>query len=342
MSFGDHIEELRRRLISAVIGVAVGVGLTAFFINEIVDFLVRPYRLALRAGHFPDTFQYITPAETVITYLSVAIQAGLVVASPWVIYQLWLFVASGLYKRERSIVYKWLGPSIVLFLSGVAFFFFIVLPLTLNFFVGFTHGTAGPAPTPSWFEAKFLVNDNTGLNISDFPAGSAVRPLQIPIVRTDPPAPATTQPATQPMLDLWYNVAEKKVKGRIGNETIGFMTSVQDSLFMPLPRLDDYLSFVTFMGLVFGISFEMPIVILVLSQIGLVKPATFRKIRKYAYFGIAIIAAVATPTPDIVTMMALALPLAALYEIGVLAATISAGKRDAVAAAEAEEPEQVR
>jgi len=340
MSFGDHIEELRRRLILSVLGVVVGIGLTAFFINEIVDFLVRPYRLALRAGHFPDTFQYITPAETVITYLSVAVQAGLIIASPWVIYQLWLFVASGLYKRERAIIYKWLAPSILLFLSGVAFFFFIVLPLTLNFFIGFTHGTAGKPPTPTAFEQKFLVTDNTGLDINAFPLGEAVRPLQIPIVRTDPPATATSQPATQPSLDLWYNVAERKVKGRIGTETIGFMTSVQDSLFMPLPRLDDYLGFVTFMGLVFGISFEMPVVILILAQIGLVKPATFRKIRKYAYFGIAIVSAVATPTPDIVTMLALALPLVALYEIGVLAATVSAGRREAAEAAE--EPEQVR
>lgn len=73
----------------------------------------------------------------------------------------------------------------------------------------------------------------------------------------------------------------------------------------------------------------MPMVILVLAQVGMVTPATFRKIRKYAYFGIAVLSAIAAPSTDVLTMMCLMIPLIGLYEAGVIAASIAVKKRDA-------------
>jgi sec-independent protein translocase protein TatC len=88
-------------------------------------------------------------------------------------------------------------------------------------------------------------------------------------------------------------------------------------------RADDYLSFVAFTALIFGIAFEMPMVILILAQIDLVQTQTFRNIRKYAYFGILIAAVIAAPSGDLMTLGFLFIPLVVLYEVGIIAAAIA-------------------
>ena len=190
MSFGEHLEELRRRMMWAALGGAVAMGLCLYFTWDIIAFILTPYRYALMTGGYSDVYQNTGPAELVLSYLSIGFKAGLILAAPWIIYQIWLFVAAGLYQRERRLVYKYIGPSVVLFFVGVAFFYFFVLPLTLRFFVEFSRATWLPLPAPNSFEERVLGKPPTnGIDAATLPSGKAGVPLNVPIMTSDPPTP---------------------------------------------------------------------------------------------------------------------------------------------------------
>lgn len=135
MSFLDHLDELRRRIVHAVISVFVGFVVAFFFINEIFNFIMRPLQQLLPPG---GTLIYTDPTEAFLLYIKIALIAGLILASPAVMLQVWLFVAPGLYSHEK----KWAIPFVVMssffFVLGAAFSHYIVFPLTWRFFVGFT------------------------------------------------------------------------------------------------------------------------------------------------------------------------------------------------------------
>ncbi|HUO09049.1 MAG TPA: twin-arginine translocase subunit TatC [Phycisphaerae bacterium] len=329
MGFGEHLEELRRRLIYSLLGSVGFIAVCLYYMYDIVGFLLRPYRLALIAHGYPPYLGYAKPAEPVITFLGIGVKAGLIVASPWIIYQLWLFVGAGLYKRERKLVYKYIGPSAILFLLGVAFFYFLVLPLTLNFFIGFNDATAKTQPHATWIEKKLGLDPAPGIDFNKLPTGDAATMPAIPIVSADP----TTMPAIGTG-HLYFNAVDGQLKFTGAGHTWVMLVGKEGAFFVNLPQFDEYLDFVTFTALVFGVAFELPMVILILAQIGIVMPSTFRKFRKYAYFIIALVSCVAAPSTDVLTMMCLMVPLIGLYEAGVLAASIAVGKE-----ADVEEPE---
>src|SRR5262245_39340250 len=99
MSFLDHLDELRRRLIWAVAAVGVGFAVTFPFVDEIFAFIMRPMQRLLPAGQ---TLIYTDPSEAFMLEIKIAIIAGLIVASPMVFTQLWLFIAPGLYSHEKK------------------------------------------------------------------------------------------------------------------------------------------------------------------------------------------------------------------------------------------------
>ena len=142
MSFFEHLVDLRKRLISAVIGVGVGMGVGLAVSQYFIDFIVKPMQTALRANHLDDKLYYTSPAGYFSLVISLGLYLGIVLAMPWVLYQIWQFVAPGLYKHERRGVAGFIIPSMFLFLGGIAFGYFIVLPTMLNFLVGMT--TNGP------------------------------------------------------------------------------------------------------------------------------------------------------------------------------------------------------
>ena len=135
MSFLEHLDELRRRIIYAVIALAVGFVICCFFISQIFDFIMRPMQQLLPAG---GTLVYTDPSEAFILWVKIAAIGGLLVSSPAIFAQLWLFIAPGLYSHEK----KWAIPFVVMstffFVLGAAFAHYIVFPLTWRFFVGFT------------------------------------------------------------------------------------------------------------------------------------------------------------------------------------------------------------
>ncbi len=135
MSFLDHLDELRQRIIWALGSVFGGVIITFFFINDIFNFIMRPLQQMLPPG---GKMVYTDPAEAFMLDVKIALIAGLIIASPMVFAQLWLFIAPGLYSHEK----KWAIPFIVLstlgFVGGAAFSHYVVFPLTWRFFASFT------------------------------------------------------------------------------------------------------------------------------------------------------------------------------------------------------------
>lgn len=171
----------------------------------------------------------LAPLETFMIYFMVCMVAGLVIASPWVFYQIWNFIAAGLYRHERFYVMKFLPFSLGLFLGGVMLCFFLVLPFTL----------------------KFLLEFNVWLNIE------------------------------------------------------------------PSLRINEWMSFATMLPLIFGICFQTPLVMLLLERIGIFTAQDFRSKRKFAILIIVVAAAAITPTGDPFTLALLAVPMYALYELGI-------------------------
>jgi len=174
---------------------------------------------------------YITlgPQEGFMAYMKVSIVAGLVMASWWIIYQLWQFVAEGLYKHERKVVYRAMPLSAALFIVGVLFCFFIVLPVVLNFFFG---------------------------------------------------------------INKWLKIE-------------------------PNIRLSEWLGFATILPLIFGVCFELPLVMLVLESIGIFKVEDYMSKWRHAILIISILAMIVTPTTDPGSMMLLMGPMAGLYFAGI-------------------------
>lgn len=135
MSFLDHLDELRRRIIYAVLSLAVGVVIAVFFIDNIFDFIMRPLQAMLPAGQ---TLIYTDPAEAFMLKVKIALLAGLVIASPLVMTQVWLFIAPGLYVHEKKWAIPFILMSTVCFVGGAAFSHYVVFPLTWAFFSSFT------------------------------------------------------------------------------------------------------------------------------------------------------------------------------------------------------------
>jgi sec-independent protein translocase protein TatC len=133
MSFLEHLDELRRRLISCLIYVTLGFVVCWFFHAEIFRFVSQPIQSYLGPGKLVFT----KPTEAFSLYLKVSLIAGIFVSSPLIIYQVWLFIAPGLYRREKRMAAPFVISSLFLFLGGAAFAFLIVLPPAYKFLLDF-------------------------------------------------------------------------------------------------------------------------------------------------------------------------------------------------------------
>jgi sec-independent protein translocase protein TatC len=308
MSLGDHLEELRARLLLAILGLLVGTVICLCFGKRIIAFIQGPFDRIMKgyAQEKVEEFQapwtylsdifftnmlraiesdpsapvidpnvvtyvqrvytdtvaalakdpnytetlaelhssasgrliVIAPADAFIGFMKISLISGLIVSSPWVFYQLWMFVAAGLYANERRYVRTAVPFSTALFVIGAVFFLIVVAPLSLRFFLGFGH-YIGVSST--WTFQK-------------------------------------------------------------------------------------YVSFVTMLMLVFGLGFQTPIAIFVLNRTGLVSIAALKNSRKYVIVGMFALAAVATP-PDVISQITLAVPLYALFELGILLSWLAERKK---------------
>ena len=134
MSFLEHLDELRKRIVQSVLGVAIGVGLGFFFINPIVNFILTPTWRLLPAG---SRMIYTQPGEAFGLYVQIGLIVGVVLASPWIMYQVWLFIAPGLYANEKRFAVPFVLMSTIGFVGGAAFNHYIVFPFMMSFFASF-------------------------------------------------------------------------------------------------------------------------------------------------------------------------------------------------------------
>jgi len=137
MSFFEHLAELRKRLIYALLAVLVGTIAGFTVARRVYLVLVLPIVGAFQAANQEATLISTSPAGPLNLYLKLSIYIGFVLAFPVVLYQIWLFIAPGLYKHERRSAALFILSSASLFLSGIAFCYFVLLPYTLKFLVGF-------------------------------------------------------------------------------------------------------------------------------------------------------------------------------------------------------------
>lgn len=140
MSLGDHLEELRGRLIKALLGLAIGAVIGLVFCGKIIAFVQGPYIAVMGEDA---VLQVLGPADGIISYIKIALISGLILTCPWVFYQIWMFVAAGLYSHEKRYVHIATPFSAVLFVIGALFFLMVVAPLTLGFLVRFNERVLG-------------------------------------------------------------------------------------------------------------------------------------------------------------------------------------------------------
>jgi sec-independent protein translocase protein TatC len=134
MSFLEHLDELRRRIVNSCIAIAVGVAATFYWIDPIFNFILAPTRKALPEGV---KLIYTQPGEAFSLYITVALIAGVVVASPFIMLQVWLFIAPGLYSNEKKLAIPFVLFTTVGFLAGAAFNHYISFPYLMIFFGSF-------------------------------------------------------------------------------------------------------------------------------------------------------------------------------------------------------------
>jgi sec-independent protein translocase protein TatC len=260
MTLGEHLEELRRCLLRTLIGVGVGMGLCLLAGEHL--FRVMFWPLAVGTIGQPPKLFFSSLAEPFAVYLRVCLVAGAILSSPYGLWQMWAFISAGLYQRERRAARKYVLPSLVLFLFGVAFFLVVVAPMMVRFFLVFARGNF-PLP-PGWAVERL------GPVLGGAEAGVA------------------TQPAGG-----------------------GYVS--------PVLMIGEYVTLVATLSLVFGLSFQTPLVVLFLVRSGMVPIESLRRFRRYVFLVILVFAALFTP-PDPLSMVALSAPMYLLYELGLVAA----------------------
>ena len=239
MSFFDHLSELRTRIIWSLIPAAIGLGIALYFTKGILTFIQRPLtKMDMK-------LVFTTPTEAFWTYMKVAMIAGLFIAMPVVLWNVWAFVAPGLHKHERKYAAPFVIVGSLLFLLGGAFALLVIVPYASNFLVSFG----------------------------------------------------------------------------------------QEQGLQPMISVASYTDFVLKFTLAFGVVFQLPVIITLLSMIGVVTPQFLSKNRKYAILINFIVAAVLTPTPDVFNQTLMAGPLIILYEVGIISARIFGRGQASVSAA---------
>lgn len=235
LTFREHLLELRKRLLYAVAYVAAGTALALLAAERLYDLLRAPMVTALPKGA---SFIVTGPIEYFVVLIKLGITAGIFVASPGILHQVWLFVAPGLYKHERRYAGGFVVAGALFFVLGALFCYFVVFPAGLGF-----------------------------------------------LVRMAPP------------------------------DVLGMY------------RVDEYYGFAMGMLLAFGAAFEMPVIVVLLCLLGVVTPAQFAHFRKYAFVLAFVVGGVLTPGPDVISQLAMAVPLYLLYESGIVAARLLGPRR---------------
>lgn len=168
MTFFEHLVELRKRIINSLIAIGIGAFAGVYISKYVIDYVTHPMLKALRDAHLDPKLIYTHPAGFFNLIITLGIYIGIVLASPVVLYQIWLFVAPALYKHERSAIAGFLFSTVFLFLGGIAFGYFVALPYMLKFLVSFQGPVVPMISINEYFDLTLLVLMGLGL-VFEFP-----------------------------------------------------------------------------------------------------------------------------------------------------------------------------
>ena len=310
MSFGDHLEELRNCLIRALVGVAIASIVALVFGTTVLDIVFRPLLIVQRANGLQPRLQALGPTDAFAAYVRISILTGFIVSMPWVMRQVWQFVATGLYPHERRFVRMLTWASTGLFAVGVLFLYFVVLPIVLQFFISFNRNFEVSGLTPSGFQRLLLQ-----IPASQEVPTEAAAPLRIPVLDGDLP---------DREMGMWINSSTRRLVVRTPQglwSTPLEPDAVSPAVFSEF-AIDFYISFVLQLALAFGIAFETPLVVCFIAWIGIVSTSAMIRARRYIILGIVILGSVLTP-PDVLSQLLLSVPMYLLFELGVQIAKIA-------------------
>ena len=310
MPLGDHLEELRRRIIWSLVGVVLAAVFTFWFGFHLIAWLAQPLLQAQDAMGFPPGTQSLEPtAGFTSVYLPVCLIAAVLLAAPWILFQAWRFVAGGLYKHERRAAHLLAPFSTVMVLLGVCFTSYLLLPVSLLFFLNFaTKYPPIETGSPSAITSLLLKGYGTKAPLAVIDEGSGVTAPALPVFDEDP--------TDLPNGGMWINARAGKIKILVG-DTVRSIALERDNLLSPRVELGAFVKFAANMILGVCIAFQLPVVMLVAGWSGLVRAQTLAPFRKYALFASFAAGALLTPT-DLASMFVLAIPLYLLYELGLL------------------------
>jgi sec-independent protein translocase protein TatC len=301
MSFGEHLEELRRRLIFALVSLLPIFILCLVFGTTLMEFLLQPLQTQLRAANLPVLLQATGPMETFSAWIKVALIFSLILGIPLALYQLWLFIAPGLYAHERRFARFLVPLSISLATLGLLFLYYVLLPAVLSFVLNFGAAVGRPS-TP----------------IVEMPANGSLVIPSFPILAGDP---ANPQPGAawfnESLQELRINIAAPSPDGSPVAAQIRGTPMTRATGIAQQFRISQYLSMVFNMSLAVSLGFQLPVAVLLLGWAGIVTPEYLRRHRRYAILFCSIAAAVLTP-PDPLSLFLLWLPLILLYEFGIM------------------------
>lgn len=314
MSLGDHLEELRWRMILALIGFAAVFLVCLFFGNTIVQKFCAPMINALQSRDINPQMFYAEMGEPFMVFIRISLITAASFAAPWILFQLWLFVAAGLYPEERKWVTRYIPLSITLLISGMLFVYFLVLPWSIEFFLDW--GNSIPMPQ---------VSSATVETTKALPA--------FPIFKGDPIHMVDGKAVALADGVIWINTVEGKVKVVLNGHVRSFPFT-PNSLLAPHITLRTYIDLVVMMLVMFGLAFQLPLVVMAIARIGIVQIETLRSGRKVVYFALLILASAVTPGDVITATIALLGPLILLYEFGIFMAARGIRKSEEAAAKE--------
>jgi sec-independent protein translocase protein TatC len=297
MSFGDHLEELRRRILLAA-APAIPLALVLYLLSDtLIRWLVLPLSSALEAEGLPQKLQVLSPPELLMLRIKLGLIGAAVILAPWIVWQVWLFVRPGLYRHERRFVVFLLPGSALLTAAGACLLYFVMLPLALRVLVGVgANLDLGPGPAP---DPRIAAALEDAAEIPNLPA---------------PPTQPRAGQAWVLVPDMTLHVAVPGDGGAVEVLAVPRPTpaSVEQSF-----RASTYVGFVLLMLLGIVIAFQMPLVVVLLGWLGLTTPQWLASKRRHALFVCGILAAILTPQ-DVVSMIVLLVPLYGLYELGIL------------------------
>src|SRR5271155_5772015 len=163
MTFFEHLVELRKRIINSLLSVVVGSAVGWFIAPHFISAMTKPMTNALAENGLDPHLIATHPAGYLNLLITTSIYIGIVIASPWVLYQIWLFVAPALYKHERSAITGFLFSTVFLFLAGISFGYFVSLPYVLRFLISFQGPVVPLINIDEYFDLILLVLLGLGL-----------------------------------------------------------------------------------------------------------------------------------------------------------------------------------